>query len=541
MKKYVSPLERTIGYIVQDKTATHGSKTFMFFGDEEYSYQQLHEGSNRVANGLVRIGIKKKDKVVTVIPNVPEYLYIWWGIVKAGAVNVPLNPNYRGAGLVDVINRCDAKLAIIHTGLFLDRFKAVQDELGLIEQVVVGHRLNEVAPAPEGKNIKFPSLCLEELMDAPADPPGVEMFSYDWASIDYTSGTTGPPKGAVLSHEYMVYFAEHKAMHMETGPDDVIYNVLPMFNLSGELETCFAAFIADAQFALAEGFDAKTFWDDIRRYGCTEFVSMGGVFSLVEKEPPKPDDADNPLEKMYIIPCRPDFEKRVKERFNVKHMIEIFGQTESGISAYRHLRNPVMGSAGRAHCDYEIKIFDEHDQEVSPGTEGEIVIRPLRSHIILEEYYKMPDKTAEALRHCWWHTGDLGHMDEDHNLFFHRRKQECVRVRGNFCSTTDIEMVVNAHPAVLECAVYGVPDEFGEDEDVMCAIRLKDSVSLDPGDLLRHVERDLPYFAVPRYVRFVDEFEKTPTMRIRKSDLQKQGVVADTWDRRAAGFKLSRG
>ena len=541
MKKYVSSLERTIGHIVEDKAAIHGSKPFMFFMGEEYSYQKLYEESNRVANGLYKIGIKKKDKVVTVIPNVPEYLYIWWGIVKAGAVNVPLNPNYRGAGLVDVINRCDAKLAIVHSGLFLDRFRSVQDKLTLIEQLVVSHRLNERPPAPEAINIKFPSLCLGELMEASADPPKVEIFNYDWASIDYTSGTTGPPKGAVLSHEYMIYFAEHKAMHMETGPDDIIYNVLPMFNLSGELETCFSAFIADAKFVLAEGFNAKTFWDDIRRYRCTEFVSMGGVFSLVEKEPPNPDDADNPLEKMYIIPCRPDFEKRVKDRFDIKHMIEIFGQTESGISAYRDLKNPVLGSAGKAHCDYEIKIFDEHDQEVPPGTEGEIVIRPLRSHIILEEYYKMPDKTAEALRHCWWHTGDLGHMDQDENLFFHRRIQECVRVRGNFFSTTDIETVIDSHPAVLECAVYGVPDESGEDEDVICAVRLKESATLSPADLLRHIERDVPYFAVPRYVRFVKDFEKTPTMRIKKSDLQKQGIVPETWDRREAGFKLSRG
>lgn len=540
MKVYKGIVERTIGHIVEDKGITHGNSTFMFFKDAEYSYKKLHEESNRIANALKEMGIRKGDKVVTILPNLPEYLYIWWGIVKLGAVNVPINNNYRGAGLVDVINRCDAKMAFVHEGLILDRFRAVQGDLELMNQVIVAHSLEGRPSTVEERNIRFNSYSLKDLMLAPADSPGIDVFNYDPASIDYTSGTTGRPKGAVLSHEYMVYFAEHKVMHMETGPQDVIYNCLPMFNLTGEVETCFAAFLADGKFALSEGFNPKTFWDDIRKYNCTEFVSMGGVFSLVEKEPPKPDEADNPLKKMYIIPCRPDFEQRIKKRFNIEHMVEIFGQTESGISAYRDLHNPVLGSAGRAHCDYQIKIFDEHDNEVPSGTEGEIVIRPLKSHIILEEYYKMPDKTAEAMRNCWWHTGDIGKMDENGNLFFIRRKQECIRVRGNFISNTDIEQVVNSHDAILESAVYGVPDNTGEEEDVMVAIKLKEDAILIPEDLLRHVEKNVPYYAVPRYVRFVTDFEKTPTMRIIRVGLQKEGVVPGIWDRRKTGFKLSR-
>jgi len=540
MKGYEGIEERTIGHIVEDKAITHGDRIFLFFKDEQYSYNKLNEGSNRIANALKEIGVQKGDKVATILPNMPEYLYIWWGIVKLGAWHVPINNNYRGFSLVDLISRSDAKVVFVHYGLFLDRFRAVQDNLDKVNQVVVTHRLIDTPPTVEECNLRFTSHTLSDLMSASPDSPRVKVHNYDPEGIEFSSGTTGPPKGSVLSHEYMVYFAEHKVMHMETMPQDVMYNCLPMYNVTGEVETCLTAFLADAQFALAEGFDPKTFWDDIRRYNCTEAVSMGGVFALLEKEPPRPDDADNPLKKVYIIPLPVDFEERFKKRFGIEHMVEIFGQTECGIPVYRDLHNPVLGSAGKAHCDYQVKIFDEHDNEVPPSTEGEIVVRSLKSHIILEEYYKMPDKTAIGMRNLWWHTGDLGTMDENGNLFFVRRKAESIRTRGYFVSTTEIEQMINRNNKMLECAAYGVPDELGQEEEVMVAIRLQDGASLTAEDLLRSIEKEMPYYMVPRYLRFVTEFEKTPTMRIVKASIQKEGVTPDTWDRRKAGFKLSR-
>ena len=540
MKLYKENNERTISFIVKDKANLHGDKTFMYFKDKEYSYIQLDDISNSVANALKEYGIKKGDKLVTILPNFPEYLYIWWGIVKLGAVNVPINNNYRGSGLSDVINRCDATMAFVHQGVYLERIFDILGDLKNIHHIIATHSLDDKINRDYTRKSKVKINYLEDLIKYPSSAPETIVFNYDAASIDYTSGTTGPPKGAVLSNEYMVYFAEHKALHMETKPEDVIYNCLPMFNLTGELETCLTALIADAKFALAESFNPSNFWNDIRKYNCTEFVSMGGVFSLVEKEPPSPNDNINPLKKIYIIPCRPDFEQRVKARYNIEHLVEIFGQTESGISAYRDLHNPVLGSAGRAHCDYQIKIFDEHDNEVPFGVEGEIVVRPLKSHIILEEYYKMPEKTAEAMRNCWWHTGDIGKMDEHNNLYFIRRKQQCVRVRGNFYSTTELENVINSYESILESVVFGIPDETGDDEDVMAVIKLKDKSSIMCDELLRYIEKHVPYYAVPKYIRIVDEFEKTPTMRIISSNLKKEGVTSDTWNRKTSGFKLSR-
>lgn len=531
--------QRTIGAIVADKALTHGERTFLFFKDEEYSYRKLDEESNRVANALLKLGVGRGDKVVTVLPSFPEYLHIWWGIVKIGAWEVPINNNYRGATLADVINRSDAQTAIIGQGLFLERFRAIQANLSQMRQVVVAHRMQEKAPTEAERDIRFPSYTPADLLTYLPEPPGVPVHNYDPAGIAYTSGTTGPPKGAVLPHEWFIHYCQQKDLHMGTGPEDVMYNCLPMYNLTGQAETCLCALLADAQFALAESFNAETFWDDIRRYGATEFVSMGGLMSLVEKQPPKPDDAENPLKRIFLIPLPPDFQQRVEERYNVRCM-ESFGQTETGCVTYRSWERPRLGSAGQANAGYDVRIVDDNDNEVPPNTPGEIAVRPHHPHIMTQGYYNMPEKTAPRLRNCWWHTGDLGKMDEEGFLYFLRRKEECIRFRGFLISTTEVEKMVGSHPKVLECAAAGVPDAQGQEEDVMVWVHLKPGEELACEELMAHCERDMPYYMVPCYVRFMEGFPKTPTMRIIKSVLQQEGVTPDTWDRRKTGYRLSR-
>ena len=195
MKLYETPAERTIGHIVQDKAALHGDRTFMFFKEEQYSYSELNEQSNRIANALREMGVKKGDKIVTVLPNFPEYLLIWWGVVKLGAWHVVINNNYRGESLADVINRSDAKIAFVASGMFLDRFRSIRDKVMHIEQIVVAHRLTEGHLSKEEIDIhKVESYALRDLMSASPEPPKAEVFNYDVEGIEYTSGTTGPPK-----------------------------------------------------------------------------------------------------------------------------------------------------------------------------------------------------------------------------------------------------------------------------------------------------------------------------------------------------------
>ena len=539
MKTYMSSRERTIGFIVQDKASSQGERTFLYFKDKEYTYKELNERSNQFANFLSELGVKKGDKVVTMLPNIPEYFYVWWGIVKLGAWEVPINLNYRGGSLIDLIDRCDAEIAVIYHKIFQMKFVAIQQKVPKIKKVVVAHRLFDEEMDVDTSAARIAIFKFSDFVYSSTEAPEKEVFNYDPSCIVYTSGTTGPPKAVVNSHEFWVHSCESKIRHMGTSSNDVIYNCFPMYNPTGQVETSLTALLAEAQVAMAETFQPQRFWQDIKRYKCTETVSMGGAFALVEKNPPSPEDKNHPLKKIYIIPLPEKFQKQCEERFGLR-MMEIYGQTECGLVCFRTWDKGKMGSCGFANCGYEIKIFDENDIECPPNTEGEIVIRPNKSHIIAREYYKMPEKFGAKLKNCWWHTGDLGRMDEDGYLFFHRRKEETVRFRGFFVSTTEVELTLNRHDEVLESAVFGVPDELGQEQDVMAVVRLRSKGSVSPEELLRHCEADLPFHMIPCYVRFVDDFEKTPTMRIIKEKLWTEGITTDTWNRRKANYKLSR-
>lgn len=533
---YRTKSERTVGHIVAHKARLHGDAPFLYFEDEVHSYLSLHENSNRVAQSLRSMGVKKGDKVATLMPNYPEYFHVWWAVHKLGAWEVPINGNYRGASLADVINRSDARLLVVGDGLFLERLRSVQHLLDKVQQAVIVHRVAE--RVPRCVDLRWPACHLVELLDSPADPVGEGVLNHDACMIAYTSGTTGPPKGVVLSHEFFVHNCESKARHMGTTREDVIYNCFPMSNLSGQWETTFTALMADARVAMARQFEPGRFWEDIRRYRCTEFVSMGGAFAAIEKLPPRSDDLDHPLRRIYIMPLPQDLQARCEARFGVK-MMEVYGQTECGLTNFRTWDQARPGSCGPATSGYEVRIFDEHDDECPPGVEGEIVVRPSRSHIILEEIYGMPEKLGDRFGSSWWHTGDVGVVDGDGHLYFRRRKVDSIRFRGYFISTTELEAVVNRHPDVLECAAYGVPDLLGQEQDVAIAVRLRQGSSVTPEALLAHCERDLPFYMVPCYVRRVEVFELTPTLRIVKKGLMEDGVTTDMWNRRTAGYRLN--
>lgn len=213
--------------------------------------------------------------------------------------------------------------------------------------------------------------------------------------------------------------------------------------------------------------------------------------------------------------------------------------SEIGIPLFSSVKDRAPGTCGKPRDDYAVKVVDDNGLELGPNQPGELLIRTLKPYSMFLEYYKMADKTAEALADCWFHTGDYLYYDDRGWFHFVDRKKDALRRRGENISSYEVEKVVNSHPSVLESAAVAVKSELGEDEVMVC-LTLKQGKSLTPGELMAHCEEKMAYFMIPRYVRIMAAMPKTPTERVQKNVLRDQGVTADTWDREKAGYKLKR-
>ncbi len=228
----------------------------------------------------------------------------------------------------------------------------------------------------------------------------------------------------------------------------------------------------------------------------------------------------------------------VEKRFGFK-CLEGFGMTEIGIPVHVRVNDRRPGSCGKVLDIYEIKLVDDEDNEVPVGEPGEIIFRPREPFTMMLGYYNMPEKTLETYRNLWFHTGDLAKKDKDGYFYFVDRKKDALRRRGENISSFEVERAINTHPAVLESAAVAVQSELAEDEVKICVV-LKPGATLTPEELIKHANDRMPYFAVPRYVEFMESLPKTPTERVQKYLLKQAGVTPNTWDREKSGVQVTR-
>jgi len=526
--------EDVVGKLIQEKSRLHKDRVFLSFKGEKITYKQLDLLSNRFANRFRDLGIQKGDKVSIMMKNHPNYLYVWFGSAKLGAVEVPINTAYKGDLLKHIINNSESKLLIIDAS-FLERLLIIKDELKTLNRIIYFGEIDEKISA----SIPVPVSSLDDLFDGPSDPPDVEVNLKDPAGIIYTSGTTGLSKGAVCSHNYFLHLAKLVVQLREAHSGDILYTFLPLFHINAQLMTVMPALIADAQMVLSDRFSASTFWDEIKKYGATQFNYLGAVMTILAKQERRPDDLDNPVRIAFGAACPPDVMKHLEKRFGFI-CLEGFGMTEIGIVVHDDIRARRTGSCGRVLDQYyEVQLVDDEDMEVETGEIGEIVVRPKKPYIMMTEYYNMPDKTLEVYGNLWFHSGDYAKKDVDGYFYFVDRKKDAIRRRGENISSFEVEKVINTHPKVLESAVFAVPSELGEDE-VKANIVLKAGEKLPPEELIQYCNERMAHFAVPRYLEFVEELPKTPTNRIEKYRLRELGITEHTWDREKAGVKISR-
>lgn len=528
MREY-SRQDRILPVIFEDKARAFPARTALRFGERSLSYEELHQGISRYANGFLSLGIRPGERVALMLPNGPEALFAWWGLNRIGAVDVPVNTALRGEGLAHQIGHANCVAVVVDQGL-LDRLAPLLGDLPRLRQVVV---MGEAARLPGAE-----TLSLSEFDTCSETAPPCRADYRDLASIIYTSGTTGRSKGVMMGHNYWYEISAEAVRYARYTEDDRLYTGLPLFHISARGTTVGPALLADASAVVVDRFSASRMLDDCRRWECSSAKYIGGILPILMKQPPREDDRDNPLRLVVGAAAPAGLFGAFEERFNTR-ILEGYGSTEAALCLMNPLDARRPGSCGKPITGWQVTIADEHDCECAPGEVGEILARPLRPHLGTMGYDGLPEATLALMRNFWLHTGDLGYRDADGYFYFLDRKTQALRRRGENISSFEVEAVLAAHPAVLEACVVGVPSEVGE-EEVKAVVVPREGHALTPAELIDWCRTRLAYFAVPRYIALRGWLPKTPSLRVEKHRLKAEGITADCWDREAEGIALAR-
>ncbi|MFC5951140.1 AMP-binding protein [Pseudonocardia lutea] len=524
----------TVGGVLADRASRSPDKPALVFEDEQLSYAELDAAASAVARGLLGLGLAPGTSVGVFLPNRTETLVAFFGIARAGLVEVPVNTAYKGTFLDHALGHTDVQVLLTEPGL-LDLVAELPERPHALHTVVV---LADAVPA--GVSLPGLDILTWHALIARGDPGRAfpEVGIDDPVGIMLTSGTTGRSKGAIYPSLMPVVAAHEFAVAMETTADERLYTCLPLFHGAAKINISLHAIVAGATVVLGRRFSASRFWEEIRRHEVTQFNALGSVLPMLLAQPPSDRDRDHPARKVFAAPAPPPVLTATEERFGV-HVVEGYGLTEIKTIVWNPIQERKIGSMGVPSATTLLEVHDDLGFPVPPGQVGEIVYRPRVPHVMFSGYHRQPEATVETSRDLWWHTGDLGFTDSDGYFYFVDRKKDALRRRGENVSSQEVETVLLDHPAVAEAAAIGVASDLGEQE-VMAVVQVAEGTELDLKDLFAHCDRALPHFMVPRFYRLVGRMPATPTGKIRKTVLRETGLTDDSWDAEAAGLTPTR-
>ncbi|MCP4625499.1 MAG: ATP-dependent acyl-CoA ligase [bacterium] len=513
--------------LIEDKAIKNGNKSFMLFEDRTISYMEIHLESNILANNLHKLGVKKGENVLVFLFNSPEYLMIWFALAKLGAVMVPINTASRSHDLNHIIENSESETIILET-LLLENYLEVKSQNNIKREIILENsqsdKTHEMIP-------------FRRLKDGNSDNLRTDIEKYDPLCIIYTSGTTGKPKGVVLPHFCYINSGNTIKGYEDLKPGDRMFSTLPLFHVGAQLLIAIPSMVADIDFVLMRKFSASRYWDQIRKYNCNIAHYLGSIAQMLFLQPEKPDDADNPAERMIGGGVSKQIWEKFEQRFGVG-FIEAYGLTEAGaVSIHNPIDRIKVGSIGLPVAHQRIEIVNQSDETLPPYEHGEIVIRPEKPYTMMLGYFKNPEATMDACRNLWFHTGDIAYRDEEGYIYYVGRHAHFIRRRGENVSSEEVEDIINSHPDVKESGVVGVPSIVG-DEDVKAYI-VSSKKNLDPLEIIRWCEGKISYFKIPRYVEFLDQLPITATNRLERHKLKVLGI-GEAWDQEKSGYKLKK-
>jgi long-chain acyl-CoA synthetase len=485
------------------QAAEHGDRPLVRFRDETMTFKEFDERTDAVAAGLAASGVKAGDVVSVFLPNHIRYLEAWWGILKAGAVFGPVNPAFTKSEAKFVIDFSEA-VAVITSDKGKEIVDQIRDDLPTVENVY-----------------SIDDGSFDELRDSGGDVPSCDRKPSDLAHILYTSGTTGQPKGAMLSHHNVMTNAWQAAELVPLAPGDRLGMILPLFHANAQIATFVIPLMIGCEVVMWDGFSAKTFWETVKKLDVVSISAVPTILSAIMNAPGADEAGDTSMR--YVICGAAPLSKEMLESFQDKFGIRIlegYGLTEttcvSSINPYYGEQK--AGSIGLPLRAQEMKIVDEDGERVASGERGEIIIK---GQNVMMGYLKNEESTNESLRDGWLYTGDIGVEDEDGYFFIVDRTKDMIIRGGENIYPREIEEVLYQAEGVLEVAVIGVPDEH-RGEEVLAIVAPKEGAELDADELREFAAERLAKFKVPKGVEIKDELPKTPTGKISKGPLREQ-------------------
>ncbi len=474
--------------------------------DEARTYAELLQNASRLAAALVARGFQRGDRFALMMRNHPEFVEAMIAASITATVFVPIDPRTRGEKLAYTLRNSGSKGAVTadYNLRQLDEVRGKLPELRSVLALETGEE--NAPPLSEFSGVD----SLREILSKPAPTVDVRLQGPgDAFQIIYTSGTTGDPKGVVMDNARFGGFGMLGRVIFGFTAEDRVYTGLSLTHGNAQAVTLGNALHMAIPGVISRKFTKSRLWDICRKHGCTTFSLLGGMATAIYSEPPKPNDADNPVRFVTSAGMPLAIWEAFEKRFNVK-ILEWYGAVEGGL-AFKPIGQGPVGSFGKPAPGLEMKILDENDQECPPGVIGEICSRPLGGEKPKVEYHGNPEASARKTQGGWLRSGDMGHRDADGWLFFEYRKGGGIRHNGDFVNPGFVEKVIAEHPDVSDVFVYGIPAKSGApgEKDVVAAIVGIPGRRLDPKSVLETCRRGLEPNFVPSYLQVVDEIPKT--------------------------------
>ena len=510
----------SVGNLLEDAARKHADRPLFIFEDEKLSYREVDTRVNRIANALRELDVKKGDAVSVMLHNGFDFPLIWLAIAKAGAVMVPVNINYQAHDLEYILNDSSASLMIIHHN-FLSRFEAIRGRVPGIRDVLVLGDGNSLYKS------------FEQQVDRAADSFTIDdVGDEDLLNIQYTSGTTGFPKGCMLTHRYWMVTAYHIRDMVQLDHTDVDLTAQSFYYLDGQWNVLMCM-IAGAAIVIMPKFSVSKFWPTVIKNNVTFFYVLSTMPNYLLSREPDALERNHKVKRVLCSAIVPALHETFEQRFSCPWR-EVFGMTETGTDIFVPFddRDCVgSGAIGAPVSTKEARIIDSTDNQLPDGEAGELIIR---GEPMMSGYWQKPEATEEVFRGGWLHTGDLAFRDEKGYFHLVGRVKDMVRRNAENISSAEVEGVLVQHPKIKVAAIVPVPDLI-HGEEVKAYVILNDNEdkdSLPPQEIIAFAQSRLARFKVPRYIEYVTDLPRTPSERVEKHKLikAKDDLRLDSYD-----------